>query len=269
VLSSCFEGALQAALVLRREQRDDRSSSRFFRKLLEHPGHAAHERVVSVLEYEMELERGAQIGIGVARVLERPLYHLGDEFRAKARESSALGARQKHDHGAAMSQAIVEELAGQRVVFGARRQLAHVLGPTQSAHAGARHSHQLSNQLGGQRGVEQLLLARKILVEVTDRRARALCHLGHRGGFVALLREGGGGRDDERLPHVLLRNLHHPKGNNAFSFASGKGRNARIEKFRYSPATYAKASRPSAAASRRSAVIAIHSFISRPWPGSK
>lgn len=121
-----------------------------------------------------------------------------------------------------MLEAVVQELAGQRVVFGVGPKLAHVLGATQRAHASAGSLQKLGHQLGRNRGFEQLLLAGEVPVQVANRRASSTGHVGHRGGFVAQLGEGGRGRGDERFAHVLLGNLSHSKENYGFSFGSRK-----------------------------------------------
>jgi hypothetical protein len=123
-----------------------------------------------------------------------------------------------------MRQAKVERIARQRVVLGARAQFARVFGGAQGFDARACAPGELLHQLGRHGGVEQLLLAGEVLVQIADGRASALGDVSHAGGFEAQLSEGFGRGGDEALPHVLFGDLSHLKENHTFSFWFGKAR---------------------------------------------
>lgn len=209
--------------MLRGQERDHGARLAVVGVAGEHVGDGAKEARVGVAEHETELGRRLELRIGSARVVERPLDEALDEAWRKGREGRALGACEQHDHGLSVGEAVVEQVARERVIRRARLQLAHVFGRAQRAHAGASAARELLHQLRRHRRLEQLLLARKVLVEIADRRARPLRHGGHRGGGVAQLRERVRRSRDERLSHVVFRHLHHSKANLAFSFVDRKG----------------------------------------------
>jgi hypothetical protein len=167
----------------------------------------------------MQLGRRRERGVGNAGVVERPAQHFFHEIALERRERRAFGARE-HDHDCrAVGEAVVEQVAGQRVVLGVRAQLAHVFGGAESAHAGARTFLQLGHQLDRNCGLEQLLLTRKVFVQVADRRAGARRHVGHGGRLEAELREGCCCSSRKSLAHVLFGDLDHIKENNIFAFS--------------------------------------------------
>jgi len=116
---------------------DDRASTRFVRELAQCLGHSGNEARIGVAQDEAQLGRGPELGVGDARVVERPLHQFFDEVVAERGERRAFGPRQHHHHRRAVLQTIVEQVAGQRVVFGVRAELAHVFGRAERAHAGA------------------------------------------------------------------------------------------------------------------------------------
>jgi hypothetical protein len=91
--------------------------------------------------------------------------------------------------------------------------VARVFRGTQGADAGARAARELLHQLGRHGGVEQLLLAGEVLVQVTDGRPCPRGDVSHGGGFEAQLGEGLGRSGDEALAHVLFEDLSHLKEN--------------------------------------------------------
>jgi hypothetical protein len=204
-----FEQALEAALVSGREESDHSSGARFVGEFVQRRRDRRHEALVGAAQHELQLRRRSKRRVGQARVLERPRHQLLDELGGKRGVPSALCSRQQHDHGRTMLETEVEQLTGQRVVRGARRQLRHVGSSPEREHAGSRALPELANELRGNGGVEQLLLARKILVQVADGRARALGDTGHGRGLVARLSEARRSRRHEPVAHVLFRNLGH------------------------------------------------------------
>ena len=120
-----------------------------------------------------------------------------------------------------MAEPEAQQIVGDGVILGPR--VAHVFDGAQGPDAGARAARELLHELGRHRGVEQLLFAGEVLVQVADGRARPLGDVGHRGGFEAQLGERFGRGRHEALAHVLFGNLSHLKENYTFSFRIGKG----------------------------------------------
>jgi len=254
--------------VLGGEASDDGAGLRFLRKRAQGGRYCADEGLVSVLEREAQLRRGAQLGVGAARVVERPFDELAHEITLEAGERRALGACQHHHHGGTVRQTIVEQVSGQRVVLGIGLELPHVFRGAQGAHASAGAAAQLADQLRWYGCGKELLFTGEVLVQVADGRAGSRRHRAHRGRVVAQLGEGASGRRHERLAHLRLSYLDHLKENYIFSFSDRKRGPPKNTRGYFLP-TKAKASRPSVTASGFLAVMLIHSFISRPWPGSK
>jgi hypothetical protein len=171
-----------------------------------------------VAQHEAELWRRREPWVGDARVVERPLHEFFDEVVPERRKRRALGAGQHHHDSRAVLEAVVEQISCERVVFGVRPELTHVFGGPERAHARAGPFLELMHQLARNGGFEQLLLARKIFVEVADRRARARRHLGHGGRLEAELCKRFGGGSRKGFAHVLFRDLNHAKENYEFSF---------------------------------------------------
>lgn len=251
------------------EARDDGARLLLFGKGLQGAAHPTDECFVSVLEREAQLGRGVQPGVGAARIIERPFDELVHEVALEIGELRAFGARQHHHDGRAVCQAVVEQVAGERVIRRVGLELAHVLCVTEGSHTCARATAQLRHQLGRHRGAEELLLAGKVLVQVADRRAGASRHAGHGGGGIALLGKGTGRGGHEGVAHVRLGHLDHLKENHTFSFKKNKARPGADAKPGYRRPTKANASRPSVSESGFLALIVIHSFMSLPCPGSK
>jgi hypothetical protein len=149
-----LEEAFETALMLRGQARDHGAGSAFVRKGAQRGRDRDHERLVSMLEREAQLRRGTQPRVGAARVVERPLDQLGHEVVLERSERRALGPSQYHHDLGAMRQAVVEQVAGERVVFGVGAELAHVLGCAQCPHPSASAPQQLSHQLGRYGGLE-------------------------------------------------------------------------------------------------------------------
>ena len=161
------------------------------------------------------------MGVGDAGVLERPVRQFFHERFTEISERRALGAGEDDDDHGAVAEAKVDQIIGESVILGAG--VAHVFDGAQGADAGARAPRELLHQLGRHGGVEQLLLAGEVLVQVANGRPGALGDGGHGGGFEAQLGESFGGGRDEALAHVLFRDLSHLKENMTFSFKVGKG----------------------------------------------
>ncbi len=121
-----------------------------------------------------------------------------------------------------MREAVVEELAGEHVVGRGRGELGYILRAAESLHALARAPSELPRELGRDGCCQKLLLARKVLVEVADRRARPFGDARHRGRFVTDFGKAPRRCCDEAIAHVLLRNLSHSKENYVFSFVVAK-----------------------------------------------
>lgn len=74
----------------------------------QHLGHARDEAFVGVPQREAQLSRNDDFRIRGACVLERPVHHAAHELVAERGEGRAFGARQHHDHGGSVREAIVE-----------------------------------------------------------------------------------------------------------------------------------------------------------------
>ena len=98
--------------MLGRQQGDHGASAELVREFLQCIGDARHEAFVGVAEREAELGRGLELGVGEARVVERPLQQLYDEIAPERGKGRALRASQHDDHGGAVAQAVVEQLSG-------------------------------------------------------------------------------------------------------------------------------------------------------------
>jgi hypothetical protein len=107
-ISFGFEQAFQASLVVGGEQADDCARFSLVRKLVQCLGYRGDEAGVGMAQYETQLGRDPQAGVGRARIIERPLQQLLDKIAGERSERRTLGARE-HDHDrAAVGQAIVE-----------------------------------------------------------------------------------------------------------------------------------------------------------------
>lgn len=164
-------------------------------------------------------------------VVERPAHQLRDEALGEADESRTLGASQNDDDRRTMPQAVVEQLASQHVVLRFGTELSDVSRVAHGAHARARQPLELTDQLRRHHRVEQLLLAREILVEIANRRARSFGDIRHGGGRIAELREGAAGRCHERALDLGLPHLDHSKENLTLSFGARKVAARRLAQF--------------------------------------
>jgi hypothetical protein len=198
-------------------------------KVLQRRGQGGHEGSIGAAQHEPEQRAGLEPGIADAGVFERPLGQLVCEVFAKAGEGCALGARQHDDDGGAVAEAKLQQILGEGVILGSG--FAYVFDRAQGADAAARAPRELLHQLGRHGGVEQLLLASEVLVQVAHGRPGPLGDVGHSGGFEAELGEGLGRSGDEALAHVLFENLSHLKENIWFAFrtwqAPGQGSGGR------------------------------------------
>lgn len=120
--------------MLRGQARDHGAGSVFIGKSAQRGRDRPHERLVGVLECEAQLRRRAQPRVGATRVVERPLDQLGHEVVLERGERRAFGLRQDDHHLSAVRQAVVEQIAGKRMVFRVGTQLAHVLGGAEGTH---------------------------------------------------------------------------------------------------------------------------------------
>ena len=194
--------------MLSGDQRDHRASLGFVGVLAQRVGQGGNEARIGVTQHEQKLGRALQGRVRDARVVERPLDELVDEIMLERSERRALGARE-HDHDRrSVLQAVVEQLSRKRVVLGGGSQLAHVFGAAQGAHARPRPPHQLLHQLRLNGGVEQLVFAAEVFVQVADGGAGPRGHVGHGGFVVTQLGEGAGRSRHERVANLRLAHLH-------------------------------------------------------------
>lgn len=107
------------------------------------------------------------------------------------------------------------------------RQLVDVTRVAHGADARARQALEATEQLCWHDPLEQLLFAREVFVQVADRRAGSLGHVGHRGRWVAELCESAPGGGHEGFLDFGLSHLDHRKENHTFSFVFGKLRGFR------------------------------------------
>jgi hypothetical protein len=204
--------------VLSRDQGDHGAGARLVLEIEQRGGDRGDQGLIRAPQHEAQLGRDSKRGICRARVFERPVDELRDEFRREPSVRGAFGAREQDDYGGSVDETIVEQLAGQHVVGRARGELGQVLGVAERRHALARAQPELSRKLQWNRCGEQLLLAREIFVEIADGGARAVSDAGHRGRFVTDFGKAPRCCCDEAVAHVLLRNLSHSKENYVFSF---------------------------------------------------
>jgi hypothetical protein len=193
--------------VLRREQANRGARVGFVGELLQAGGQRRDEGLVGATQHEPEQRARRELRVGDAGVVERPARQIFHESFAEISERRAFGASQNDDQGGAVAQAKVDQVIGESVILGAG--VAHVFDGAQGADAGARAPRELLHQLGRHGGVQQLLLAGEVLVQVANGRPGALGDGGHGGGFEAQFGEGFGGGRDEALAHVLFRDLSH------------------------------------------------------------
>jgi hypothetical protein len=204
---------LEPALVLSGNERDHATSLSFVGVLSKHLGHGGDEARVGVSQHEQQLGRALQARVGNTRVVQRPVHQLLDEIMLERREGGAFCAREHHHDRRSVRQAVVQQLAAERVILGCGTQLAHVFGRAQSSYSRPRALHQLLDQLGPNGGVEQLLFAAEIFIQVANRGVGPRRHVCHRGGGVAQLRERVGRRGHESLANLGLSDLDHLKEN--------------------------------------------------------
>lgn len=107
--------------MLSGEQRDHRAGVVVLGIEAQRLGDSAHEARVGMTQHEAQLGRRLELGVGKPRIIERPVDELFYEIGRERRERRSFRARQHHDHALAVREAVVEEIAGERVVFGARR----------------------------------------------------------------------------------------------------------------------------------------------------
>ena len=195
------------------------------RKALQRRGERRQEGLIGAAQHEPEQRARLEVGIAAAGVFERPRRQSVREIFAKAREGRALGARQDNDQGGAVAEAELQQICGEGVILGSG--FPYVFDRAQGADTLARAPRELLHQLGRHGGVEELLLAGEVLVQVAHGRPSALGDVGHRGGLEAQLRKRFGRGRDEAQSHVLFGDLSHRKENMTFSFKIGKRQGAR------------------------------------------
>ena len=193
--------------MVRRQKANHGARVGFIGKLLQRGGQRCDEGLVGAAQHEPKQRARLELGVGDAGVFEGPVRQLFHERFTEISERCAFGAGEDDDDRGAVGEAKVDQIIGERVILGAG--VAHVFDGAQGADAGARAPRELLHQLGRHGGVEQLLLAGEVLVQVADGRPGALGDGGHGGGFEAQLGESFGGGRDEALAHVLFRDLSH------------------------------------------------------------